>query len=91
MSKPIYKLVDSKGRVYIPKFMREFAEIKTGDIVRLEVEQGKISVRRVRVIEAEDQSPEAAAEFVRSVIDNMDCKTKLALAERLIALAGQET
>ena len=33
MSKPMYRLVDGKGRVLIPKSMREAAKLEYGDIV----------------------------------------------------------
>ena len=33
-NRPIYKLVDSKGRVLIPKNLREAAKMEYGDIVR---------------------------------------------------------
>ena len=38
MSKPMYRLVDGKGRVLIPKSMREAAKLEYGDIVCLGVE-----------------------------------------------------
>ena len=40
MSKPIYKLVDSKGRVLIPKALRETAHMEYGDIVRIGLSSG---------------------------------------------------
>ena len=46
MSKPIYKLVDSKGRVLIPKALRETAHMEYGDIVRIGLSSGRITVTR---------------------------------------------
>ena len=54
-NRPIYKLVDSKGRVLIPKNLREAAKMEYGDIVRLRVEDGSVSVCKVDIIEAGDQ------------------------------------
>ena len=51
MSKPMYRLVDGKGRVLIPKSMREAAKLEYGDIVCLGMAGGKITVRKVEVIE----------------------------------------
>ena len=42
MSKPMYRLVDGKGRVLIPKSMREAAKLEYGDIVCLGIAGGKI-------------------------------------------------
>ena len=44
MSKPMYRLVDGKGRVLIPKSMREAAKLEYGDIVCLGMAGGKIPV-----------------------------------------------
>ena len=55
-NRPIYKLVDSKGRVLIPKMLRDAAKMEYGDIVRLGLADGKVSIRKVDVIEAGDQS-----------------------------------
>ena len=49
MRKPIYKLIDSKGRVLIPKSMRDAAKMEYGDIVRLGLADGKVTVRKVDV------------------------------------------
>ena len=54
MSKPMYRLVDGKGRVLIPKSMREAAKLEYGDIVCLGMAGGKITVRKVEVIEVGD-------------------------------------
>ena len=50
MSKPMYRLVDGKGRVLIPKSMREAAKLEYGDIVCLGMAGGKITVRKVEHI-----------------------------------------
>ena len=68
MSKPMYRLVDGKGRVLIPKSMREAAKLEYGDIVCLGMAGGKITVRKVEVIEVGDQSPEAVEAYVRTGI-----------------------
>lgn len=41
-AKPIYKIVDDKGRVLIPKALRSAAEMEHGDIVRLGIHKGVI-------------------------------------------------
>lgn len=54
MNKPIYKLVDGKGRVLIPKSLRDAAKMEYGDIVRLGLADGKVTVRKVDIVEAGD-------------------------------------
>ena len=73
MSKPMYRLVDGKGRVLIPKSMREAAG-------------GKITVRKVEVIEVGDQSPEAVEAYVRTAFQFMPDSLRLDLIGELSRL-----
>ena len=90
MSKTIYKLVDGKGRVLIPKELRTAAGMDYGDIVRLGVDDGKVFVRKVEIIEAGDQSPEAVEAFVRSAFKTMPDSTRLGLIAELTGLMRQK-
>ena len=83
MSKPIYKLVDSKGRVLIPKALREGTRMEYGDIVRLGISNGNITVQKVDVVEAGDQSPEAVEAYVRAAVKTMPDNKRLELLGEL--------
>lgn len=85
-NRPIYKLVDSKGRVLIPKNLREAAKMEYGDIVRLRVENGSVSVCKVDIIEAGDQSPEAVEAYVRAAFKSMSDSIRLELIGELSGL-----
>jgi bifunctional DNA-binding transcriptional regulator/antitoxin component of YhaV-PrlF toxin-antitoxin module len=58
-AKPIYKILDDKGRVLIPKALRDAAEMEHGDIVRLGIQKGVVTAKKVDLVEIGDQSPEA--------------------------------
>ncbi|HHV12619.1 MAG TPA: AbrB family transcriptional regulator [Clostridiales bacterium] len=88
-TKPIYKIVDGKGRVLIPKEMREAARIGYGDIVRLSIQQGVVNAKKVELIEVGDQSPEAVEAFVHAAIREMPEDTQIAIAARLLELVEQ--
>lgn len=90
MNKAIYKLVDGKGRVLIPKELRTVVGMEYGDIVRLDMEDGKVSIRKVDIIEAGDQSPEAVEAFVRSAFKTMPDSTRLGLIAELTGLMRQK-
>lgn len=83
MSKPIYKLVDSKGRVLIPKALRESARMEYGDIVRLGISNGTITVQKVDIVEVGDQSPEAVEAYVRAAVKTMPDSKRLELLGEL--------
>lgn len=88
--KPMYKLVDGKGRVLIPKELRTAAGMDYGDIVRLGMEGGRVSVRKVDVIEVGDQSPEAVEAYVRAAFKTMPDNTRLGLIAELTGLMRQK-
>jgi AbrB family transcriptional regulator (stage V sporulation protein T) len=88
-AKPIYKIVDGKGRVLIPKEMREAARMGYGDIVRLSIQQGVVTAKKVDLIEVGDQSPEAVEAFVHAAIREMPENTQIAIAARLLELVEQ--
>ena len=52
MKKPVYKLLDEKGRVLIPLEMRQKAEIEKGDILKVSINTGKIVISKVDILEA---------------------------------------
>lgn len=85
-NKPIYKLVDGKGRVLIPKNLRDAAKLEYGDIVRLGLTDGKVTVRKVDVVEVGDQSPEAVEAYVRAAFQSMPDAVRVELIGELSAL-----
>lgn len=90
MGKPIYKLIDSKGRVLIPKSMRDAAKMEYGDIVRLGLADGKVTVRKVELVEAGDQSPEAVEAYVRAAFKSMPDSLRLKLIGELSSLLQRQ-
>lgn len=79
MSKPIYKLVDGKGRVLIPKSLRDAARMEYGDIVRLGIANGRVTVCKVDIVEAVEA-------YVRAAFKSMPDSTRLELLGELSSL-----
>ena len=90
MKKPVYKLLDEKARVLIPKEMRQMAEMEGGDIVKLSVTSGKISVSKVEIVEAGSQNPEAVEAYVNAAVKTMGREKQVELAARILKLAQQQ-
>ena len=86
MNKPIYKLVDGKGRVLIPKALRDAGKMDYGDIVCFGLTDGRVTVRKVDIVEAGDQSPAAVETFVRAAFKSMPDATRLELIAELSGL-----
>jgi len=85
-AKPVYKIVDGKGRILIPKELRAASGMDYGDIVRLSLHQGAVTAKKVDLIEVGDQSPEAVEAFVHAAIREMPKDTQITLAARLLEL-----
>mgnify|MGYP000177586941 CR=1 FL=1 len=84
MKKPVYKLLDEKGRILIPKEFRQMAELESGDIVKLSVSSGKIMVSKVDIVEMGSQDPQAVEAYVNAAAK------QVALAARILKFAQQE-
>lgn len=89
--KAMYKVVDSRGRVLIPRSVRLACEIEVGDIVRLDCAHGQVAIKKVELIEVGDQSPEALEAYVREAFKTMTDETKVILIAQLSKLLQQKT
>ena len=90
MNKPVYKVMDSKGRVLIPRELRLAAGMCGGDILALQLREGKVSVRKVEIVEVGDQSPEAVEAYVRAAIKTMPDAVRLSLISDLSGLVREK-
>ena len=71
MKKPVYKLLDEKGRVLIPLEMRQKAEIEKGDILKVSINTGKIVISKVDILEVGKQDAEAVEAYVHAAVKTM--------------------
>ena len=88
--KPVYKIVDSKGRIHIPKAMRDSTEIEAGDIVRLGMVSGRLVVQKTLLVEQGDKSPEALEAYIRAGIQRLPDSAKIILIGSLSTLLEQK-
>ena len=63
MSESVYKVVDSRGRVHLPKEFRGKMDLDCGEIVKLTADKDGLQVKKVHLIELGDKSPEAVEAF----------------------------
>jgi AbrB family looped-hinge helix DNA binding protein len=62
--------VGERGQVTIPKWLREEFGIEGGDEVRIESDEGKITIRKVPVDEELEDASRAAQRLSRNAIAN---------------------
>lgn len=82
--KATYRLIDSRGRVYLPRELRDALELDCGDFVKLTEEEGQLSLRKVQLIEVGDQSPEAVEAYIEAAAAAMPRERQVALAAMLL-------
>lgn len=91
VGKGVYKVLDDKGRVLIPRQLRNAAGMNHGDIIKLGVQKGVVTAQKVDLIEVGDQSPQAVEAYVFAAVKTMEKQTLLSLAARLIALIEENS
>lgn len=89
MNKPIYKLLDENGRVLIPKELRSKAEMECGDILKLSVKGGVLTVVKVDIVEIGSQNPEAVEAYIHAAIKTMPYEKQVATASKILKIAEQ--
>lgn len=88
--KPVYKLMDQKGRVHIPKAIRDMLELDCGDFVKLLMGRNGLQLQKVHLIEVGDQSPEAVEAYIHAAVAVMAKDKQMELASRLLAQLRKE-
>lgn len=55
-NKSYYKILDDKGRLAIPKELREIASIHPGDVLKISATSKSISLHKVGIVDHEGQN-----------------------------------
>ncbi len=90
MKKPVYKLMDEKGRVLIPFELRKKADMDKGNIIRVQVSHGSILLSRVDIVEAGKQDKESVEAFVNAAVKNMSGESRMNLMKKLLSLQEED-
>ena len=90
MAKQMYRVIDSRGRVYLPKEARLALGMENGSIVKLMENQGCLQLHKVHLVEFGDHSPEAVEAYVSAAVAAMSKEKRLRLAARLLDQMNQE-
>lgn len=90
MAKEMYRIIDSRGRVYLPKELRFALNLENGSMVKLVESDGNLQLRKVHLIELGDHSPEAVEVYVSAAAAAMPREKQLQLAARLLELLKEK-
>ena len=90
MNESVYKVVDSRGRVHLPKEFRGKMDLDCGEIVKLTAGKDGLQVKKVHLIELGDKSPEAVEAYVHAAATAMSREKQLELPGPLGELLPEE-
>ena len=71
MNKPIFRLLDEKGRLLIPQSIRESTGIEKGDVVTISAGQGVVVVKKAIVLEGDRMTPGAKRAYLEAMLREM--------------------
>lgn len=87
----LYRVIDAKGRVYLPKEQMASLGLEPGDFVKLSAAEGALRLRKVHLIEMGDPSQEAVEAYVSAATARMSREKQIELAARLLERARKES
>ena len=90
MKKEFYQIIDSRGRVYLPKQLKDVLKLNNGDIIKWTVNDQQLQLQKVLLIEVGDQSEDALEAYVSAVLPTLSRNRQLALAAQLLKQINRE-
>lgn len=90
MKKEFYQIIDSRGRVYLPKQLKDMFELNNGDIIKWTLKDQQLQLQKVLLIEVGDQSEDALEAYVSAVLPTLSRDRQLALAAQLLKQINRE-
>ena len=90
MKKEFYQIIDSRGRVYLPKQLKDVLKLNNGDIIKWTVNDQQLQLQKVLLIEVGDQSEDALEAYVTAVLPTLSRDRQLALAAQLLKQINRE-
>ncbi len=90
MRKEFYQIIDSRGRVYLPKQLKDVLKLNHGDIIKWILKDQQLQLQKVLLIEVGDQSEDAMEAYVSAVLPTLSRDRQLALAAQLLKQINRE-
>ena len=90
MRKEFYQIIDSRGRVYLPKQLKDMFTLNNGDIIKWILKDQQLQLQKVLLIEVGDQSEDALEAYVSAVLPTLSRDRQLALAAQLLKQINRE-
>lgn len=86
MNKPIYKVIDSRGRITLPKSLRSDVDIQTGDVIELLSENNSVRIIKAEVIHIDNTSQISLKNTAIAALKEMDEKSLIEVSKKAVSL-----
>jgi len=86
MNKPVFKVLDDKGRLAIPKAVRDNTGIAKGDVVAITSDRGRVIVKKAIVLEDGKMPLPAKEAYAEAILRELDSGS----LSRLMELAAKQ-
>lgn len=80
------KILDDKGRLSISKNLREALQFESGDVLKIQVKDGGLQVRKVGILDYEGSSDIEIMSNIQNAFNSLSKSKKLTLAKKIIKM-----
>ena len=82
------KILDGKGRLSISKNLRETLQFESGDVLKIQVKDAGLLVRKVGILDYEGSSDKEIMSNIQNAFNSLSKSKKITLAKKIIKMIG---
>lgn len=80
------KILDDKGRLSISKNLREALQFESGDVLKIQVKDGGLLVRKVGILDYEGSLDKEIMSNIQNAFNSLSKSKKISLVKKIIKM-----
>ncbi|QIK86619.1 AbrB/MazE/SpoVT family DNA-binding domain-containing protein [Erysipelothrix sp. HDW6B] len=80
----VFKVLDDKGRVVIPKEHRDIASLQPGDVIKIIADTKGITLRKVGIVDHDAQSSQDIESVIQNALNSLPQSKQLKVAKIIL-------
>ncbi|MDE8087852.1 AbrB/MazE/SpoVT family DNA-binding domain-containing protein [Erysipelothrix rhusiopathiae] len=80
------KILDDKGRLSISKDLREALQFESGDVLKLQIKDDGLLVRKVGILDYEGSSDKEIMSNIQNAFNSLSKSKKISLVKKIIKM-----
>lgn len=80
------KILDDKSRLSISKDLREALQFESGDVLKLQVKDGDLIVRKVGILDYKGSSDKEIMSNIQNAFNSLSKSKKISLVKKIIKM-----